>query len=1625
MCNGAARYTVVLADDARLHVRPVNLEKIGGGFRRLGATSVHMAAGSGASAINPRSSWLKHTCEGRVLYQDTAGRPGKCGYEVFSRQPPPEGVRAEGEVQRSKNFDESYVEASKNDAGILSPKSTWVKVTLAGDARIVYQDHFGGAAAEESPSSLRFPAAGIARELELPRGRADEFETLWKAAQEADASTASQWVKYISTGGSTTEKSYYHHSQTRAWSLEPPAEGAPAAVRRRFNTMENEFVLGRLAPGSVLGLNPVSDWGMIKCGDRAFYHNFETGVSSLKVPGEGWCETQEKPESVFERHYPPPARGAPFVHTPDPLSTLAEELVPEGDDRMLWFSMDEALRREMHALGPCERPEEVARWAKELSAGDVCDVNLTHATHPRTDTALFQIGNDTATVDTYLKRIGIASWIIHLRRHLPNKMGTVAEIRSVTADEIRQVAKDGKQDQVTESTISKVLKALEKEPRSLVWAAFTLDDRTLYQITGSRPLVNSRLEPKEGVRNTNVVPEKDKGAFDTNWEKAGRYDDASTPESRQRDVDSAVRQPLPKDKNIPRWCTGTVMSATSTHLTVSIDIASLKPALERALASKTLPIADQGYLSGGMRQRLAGPQKLHSVKISLSSNGRYDVRCPANAAFFRSIERGGGSVSPGYQPTEHTKLPRWQPRAGSAVELRVTTNVFWTPRPGSDEFMLPAWDGNRQMQARQYVNASVRRVGRWLGGSEVLEIELPTEALPNASTTGALKNMRHERIVVLANLPHGVQLSALKTFIGQPLGELEAKERAAEAAAAKEDFAAMGFEAEEIESAMTLTANSVGRAAEVMQHKRDLVQMGFSKEKVDAAMAMGGHSKAKAIQYLLEMEARVERQVAEMKKQKEASMASMDLVSLDPDRPTYPEGAEPGHWIGAERVGGAPLQHMLNAKVCLSSAPTSILGTILKYRASVVRTAGGTQQRVDTFFIKTDDDKTGWYGADKLRTVGDIKYEFAHPIVVHKPKTKLIFCAGDDCGHGTKELLDGHYHKRGKTAASSTDLCAECYGSLAADEKERYEKVAEINDGPEVRPYAIVQCVDKEQANRLVGLMDGATMESSDVKALLGCKLGTASRVAESTDAQHQITNGAQTEFETKAREALACPSKLDGRLVAYISTLSMFFPAQLVQKTLRRLWAAKPSLLLGRKVRVLENGPSHRGGKASSFHALHVADYVKSFDRFLMVTGSGNSGDPPAEDGSFLVNASQRNIAVSIGRVPIAHRHCLAAPRTFLRECAVCFNDSLEWSMFANFCFKKFRVLGDSEEISDPRHPGTICQSCLATHAATYLGEGRLFVPCPAEGCGRSLQTREVKDIVDPVEYDGLIQRLKESEQQKPFEELFVPRCPTKGHKMVWRDYRDGGYAPKPDPAPAPQSTEDFYQNELVRAARAASGEREEGARVPLKTQSLSNDPPPKPAAPGYRCDKCKTRHEFAGRRMGVHARWVCVECEDDYCRSCHGPPLEVRLCPKCNVRIEKNAGCDSMRCYRCAEQFRWGNAKKLENPPAERTSPPPPPGAATPAEDRPEAMELTKPVEDETPDQRMLRRQTDILTCFYKKHDPERSGAEHITAVLNERKGQQACVPATGFLELCRQLQQRYSESPCAVWRAAQANE
>jgi hypothetical protein len=36
----------------------------------------------------------------------------------------------------------------------------------------------------------------------------------------------------------------------------------------------------------------------------------------------------------------------------------------------------------------------------------------------------------------------------------------------------------------------------------------------------------------------------------------------------------------------------------------------------------------------------------------------------------------------------------------------------------------------------------------------------------------------------------------------------------------------------------------------------------------------------------------------------------------------------------------------------------------------------------------------------------------------------------------------------------------------------------------------------------------------------------------------------------------------------------------------------------------------------------------------------------------------------------------------------------------------------------------------------------------------------------------------------------------------------------------------------------------------------------------------------------------------------------LELRTCPECSVRMEKNQGCESMTCYRCGHDFRWSSA-------------------------------------------------------------------------------------------------------------------
>lgn len=38
------------------------------------------------------------------------------------------------------------------------------------------------------------------------------------------------------------------------------------------------------------------------------------------------------------------------------------------------------------------------------------------------------------------------------------------------------------------------------------------------------------------------------------------------------------------------------------------------------------------------------------------------------------------------------------------------------------------------------------------------------------------------------------------------------------------------------------------------------------------------------------------------------------------------------------------------------------------------------------------------------------------------------------------------------------------------------------------------------------------------------------------------------------------------------------------------------------------------------------------------------------------------------------------------------------------------------------------------------------------------------------------------------------------------------------------------------------------------------------------------------------------------------------LKMCPNCQVWIEKNGGCDHMHCYKCGRDFNWSQAKGKE---------------------------------------------------------------------------------------------------------------
>ena len=158
----------------------------------------------------------------------------------------------------------------------------------------------------------------------------------------------------------------------------------------------------------------------------------------------------------------------------------------------------------------------------------------------------------------------------------------------------------------------------------------------------------------------------------------------------------------------------------------------------------------------------------------------------------------------------------------------------------------------------------------------------------------------------------------------------------------------------------------------------------------------------------------------------------------------------------------------------------------------------------------------------------------------------------------------------------------------------------------------------------------------------------------------------------------------------------------------------------------------------------VQIRAYVPELKSF--VAGHPNFGKG-LEGTLSVVVLTQEKFLVEPSGLPVA---TLAAATesvgTFTHECAVCMCTRTRRQM-ADFCFTSYRVGAHDEDRGEPRHTPQVCESCMKMHVESYLSEGKLAVRCPVEGCGRSLQTRELRQHATPEAYEKLIERLREAE--------------------------------------------------------------------------------------------------------------------------------------------------------------------------------------------------------------------------------------------------------------------------------------
>lgn len=95
----------------------------------------------------------------------------------------------------------------------------------------------------------------------------------------------------------------------------------------------------------------------------------------------------------------------------------------------------------------------------------------------------------------------------------------------------------------------------------------------------------------------------------------------------------------------------------------------------------------------------------------------------------------------------------------------------------------------------------------------------------------------------------------------------------------------------------------------------------------------------------------------------------------------------------------------------------------------------------------------------------------------------------------------------------------------------------------------------------------------------------------------------------------------------------------------------------------------------------------------------------------------------------------------------------------------------------------------------------------------------------------------------------------------------------------------------------------------------SLDNNPMKKcPKCDHNFCFNCETTEWHEGVTCKKYQKWKKENSEVDKSFDKYLKRKLVKKCPRCNVNIEKNKGCDHVHCSNCNHHFYWSNMKPLK---------------------------------------------------------------------------------------------------------------